>query len=68
MKLEIDCVRDVLLELEKLPVDCHTSSTFSSSIDKYGSDNVEYTLAKLKEAQYINADIRLFPNGQYDCY
>ena len=68
MKLDIECVRDVLLELEALPVDCHTVNDFPDSIAKHGVDNVEYTLAKLKEADYINADIRLFPNGQYDFY
>lgn len=68
MKLDIDCVRDVLLELEQLPVDCHTMNSFPSSISKHGEKNVEYVLAKLKEAGYINADIRLFPNGQYDYY
>lgn len=68
MKLDIECIRDVLLELEELPVDCYTVNEFSSSIAKHGEDNVEYTLAKLNEAGYINADIRLHPNGQYDCY
>lgn len=68
MKLDINCVRDVLLELEKLPVACHTVDTFQDSIAKHGTENVEYTLAKLKEADYINADIRLFEVGQYDYY
>lgn len=68
MKLNIDCVRDVLLELEELPVDCHTPESFQGSVKKYGIENVEYTLSKLKEAEYINADIQLYPNGQYDYY
>lgn len=68
MKLDIECVRDVLLELEELPVDCHTVDDFPHSLAKHGTENVEYTLAKLNEAGYINADIRLYPSGQYDYY
>lgn len=68
MKLDIDCVRDVLLELEELPIDCHTPVSFPKSNSVHGEENVEYTLAKLKEAGYINADIRQYPNGQYDFY
>lgn len=68
MKLDIDCVRDVLLELEALPLDCHIVDSFRDSIAKHGVSNVEYTLAKLNDAGYINADIRLFPNGQYEYY
>ena len=66
MKLDIDCVRDILLEFEDLPVGCHTPYSFPKSISENGIENVEYTLAKLKEAGYINADIRLYPSGQYD--
>lgn len=68
MKLDINCVRDVLLELEKLPVDCHTVDTFQDSIAHHGVENVEYTLAKLAEAKYINANIKLYEVGQYDFY
>ncbi len=66
MKLDIDCVRDVLLELEKLPVDCHTVYTFQESIARHGVENVEYTLAKLSEANYIKANICLWESGEYD--
>ncbi|MBE6943834.1 MAG: DUF2513 domain-containing protein [Ruminococcaceae bacterium] len=68
MKLNIDCIRDTLLELEKLPVDCHTVYTFQKSIERHGIENVEYTLAKLQEADYIKADIRLHEAGRYDFY
>lgn len=64
MKLEIDCVRDILLEFEDLPVGCYSPFIFERSVAKYGIDNVEYTLKKLSEAGYINADIYAFPNGQ----
>lgn len=68
MKLDIDCVRDVLLEFEKLPLSCYTPYNFPASIKKHGIDNVEYSLAKLKEAGYINADIPQCSNGQYEFY
>lgn len=68
MKLDIDCVRDILLELEQLPLGCYTPNNFLSSIKKHGIDDVEYCLAKLKETGYINADIRQYQSGQYDYY
>lgn len=68
MKLDIDCVRDVLLEFEELPINCYTPYIFKKSISQHGEDAVEYALAKLNEAGYIRADIRTFQNGQYDYY
>lgn len=68
MKLDMDCVRDILLEFEELPLACHTPCSFPSSIAQHGEDAVCYTLAKLSEGKYINADVQRFPNGQYDFY
>lgn len=68
MKLDIDCVRDVLLEFEEFPLNCHTPYDFKKSIAKHGESAVEYALAKLNEAGYIRADIRSFQNGLYDYY
>lgn len=68
MKLDIDCVRDVLLEFETLDVSCHTVHDFPNSVAKHGLTSIDYTLAKLKEANYISADIRLLPSGYYECY
>ena len=55
MKLDIDCVRDVLIELESFPIGSYTISSFQKSIEIYGTDCVLYTLVKLTEAGYINA-------------
>ena len=55
MKLNIDCVRDVLLELESFSMGSYDSDSFIKSIEKYGDDNVTYSLVKLTEAKYINA-------------
>ena len=63
MKLDIDCVRDVLLEFEELPLGCYTPYDFPKAVGKYGIQNTEYTLAKLDEAKYINAEIMQLPNG-----
>ena len=56
MKLNIDCVRDVLLELESFPMGSCSIKSFENSINKYGRDDVAYTLMKLIEAKYINAE------------
>lgn len=68
MKLDMDCVRDVLIELEELPLDCHTPFSFSNSVNLHGIDDVCYTLAKLHEGNYINAEVHRLTSGQYDFY
>lgn len=55
MKLDIDCVRDILIELESFPIGYYTISSFQKSIGIYGTERVLYTLVKLTEAGYINA-------------
>lgn len=55
MKLQIECVKDVLEELEGLPIGAHTLGSFPKSIEKHGPEDVLYTLVKLSEAEYINA-------------
>ena len=55
MRLDIDCVRDVMLELEGFPIGSFHVSSFKESIEKYGYDAVVYTLTKLIEADFINA-------------
>lgn len=64
MKLQLECVKDILEELEELPIGSHNLHTFQKSIDKYGEDDVIYTLAKLSEAEYINADVRRTMDGR----
>lgn len=61
MKLNQDCVRDILLELEE-KLDLNTQLfkndllTFSS-YEKYEENDFFYTLLKLTEAGYLNAKI-----------
>lgn len=58
MRLNQNCIRDILLELEDtLDYDDHinlsTMSTFTSW-KKYGEKDFLYTISKLSEAKYIN--------------
>ena len=62
MKLTIECVRDVLLEIEDLPWGRNTPSDLKTSIKKHGQEPVMYTLAKLDEAQYINCQKAFVPS------
>lgn len=60
MELNHDCVRQVLLDLENnlgLPNNPHDFKDviFPKTFDTYGKDNVEYTLLKLRDANYIDA-------------
>lgn len=66
MKLNIECVRDVLLEFEAFPMGVYSVSSFKNSIEKYGEENVTYSLFKLYEAKYINAskDSGMTQDGQ----
>ena len=54
MKLKIECVKDVLEELEDLPIGAHTLANLPKSIQKHGAEDVLYTVVKLFEAQFIN--------------
>lgn len=67
LKLDIDCVRDVMLELEEFPMGYQLLSAFKKSIEKHGEDNVVYTLSKLDEAKFINAEIGIDESGYPHC-
>lgn len=56
MKLKIECVKDVMEELECLPIGAHTLGAFQKSIEKHGQEDVLYTIVKLSEAKYINGE------------
>lgn len=65
MKLNFDCMRDVLLEAEKLPLSQSLSfSTLLDALDKkYSRDDIIYSCIKLDEAGYISARIRSYDNN-----
>lgn len=56
MKLNVDCVRDILLEFETFPMGVYFANSFNESIKKYSYSEVLYCLLKLSEAGYINAE------------
>ena len=64
MKLNIDCVRDVLLEFETFPIGCYFVESFKKSIEHYDQEAVLYVLVKLTEADYINADYYRTEDGK----
>ena len=65
MKLNYDCVRSVLLTVEKsktideeLNINPVTVETIFEQLPKYEDNEILYTIEKLKEAGYINATIQ----------
>lgn len=55
MKLDCDCVREILIEVEKKPF--HTSLTLDDlyeAIPRFSSDEIEYCCLKLNEANFLN--------------
>lgn len=55
MKLDFDCVRDILLECEKTSLNQHLLlGQLSSALPKYSEDEIAYNCLKLKEAGYIS--------------
>ena len=65
MKLDIECVRDVLLELETFPIGVYLVGSLENSIANHGRENVEYTLVKLSEANYVNVQYCRMTNGSF---
>ena len=54
MKLNLDCVRDVLLQCEKMGYNEHLRlDDLKTSLPKYSEDEIEYTCLKLSEADYL---------------
>lgn len=68
MKLDAECVRSVLLELEEKPLGVYLPDDLSESFSKYGMENVEYAILKLNEAGYIRAGISETLSGDYEIF
>lgn len=59
MKLNIDCVRDVLLQCENIPLNNSLKlSELANALPKYSEDEIVYTCLKLKEADYLHIVIK----------
>ena len=54
MKLDIDCVRDILLAVEEKGFRETFSINDLKEITHYSSDQIEYTCFKLSEADYLD--------------
>ena len=64
MKLDLNCVRDILFLCEKslglnddLSWKCLRLSDFDKQITKYSKETIAYTLVLLHEADYINCNV-----------
>lgn len=71
MKLNYDCIRSVLLTVEKsktideeLNLNPLTVETIFEQLPKYEDNEILYTIEKLKEAGYINAALQ-FAAGHF---
>ena len=66
MRLNADCMRAILLEIEKQPLNSSLRlSELKNAISDFESDEVEYAVLKLDEADFINATIAHYDNGYY---
>lgn len=66
MKLNPNCVRDILIELEKL--EFHEEITIdelSSNLPSYNESEITYCCFKLIEADYITANVFDCIDGEY---
>jgi hypothetical protein len=64
MQLTPDCIRDVLLELETFHIGVYKVDSFQNCLLHYSSEQILYTLIKLYEGAYINAQLIRSSDGQ----
>lgn len=57
MKMNMDCIRDILLEAEDFPLEPYGVESLSNSIEKYGEECVEYNVLKLIESGLVRGVI-----------
>ena len=63
MKLNMDCIRSVLLEAETLPLHGEmTLDALCSALPSYDKDDIIYTLFKLSEAKYLSVSTSYYDN------
>ena len=64
MQLTPDFIRDVLLELETFHIGVYKVDSFQNCLLHYSSEQILYTLIKLYEGAYINAQLIRSSDGQ----
>lgn len=68
MRLNNDCVRDLLLAIEENVGLKEYMSIDSLQLKSYSQDDLQYTALKLEEAGYINAKVSKYLDGSMDIY
>ena len=64
MRLNADCVRGVLLEMEKIPYgQSLRPKALYSALKTFSEDDINYSIIKLKEVGYIDAVISESDDG-----
>lgn len=63
MKLNTECMKDVMLEFESFGFEYITEKSFKKSIEKHGYDDVLHSLVKLTDEYYINASYERTQDG-----
>lgn len=67
MKLNPDCIRDILLKMEDTPYqeDIYPDQLYETLPD-YAHDEIDYTILKMNEAGFISATIQKYLDGSVD--
>lgn len=62
MRLNIDCIRDILLTIESAKFNqTFTLPELCKELSKYNKDEIHYTCAKLCEGKYLDAVMKPYP-------
>lgn len=70
MRLNHECVRDIFLALENNLIFGESVDSFENfkeldSLDKYSDDELQYTLSKIEETNYLNMTTRYIDGSLY---
>lgn len=67
MKLNPDCIRDILLKMEDAPYqeDIYPNQLYETLPD-YARDEIDYAILKMREAGFISANIQKYLDGSVD--
>lgn len=64
MKLNPDCIRDILLQLEQAPFgESVYPDQLYDNLPNYSHDDIDYSILKMEEAGFINATVEHFLSG-----
>lgn len=65
MKLNVECMRDVLMELEQASYNESVRIQYlHEKLSEYSQDEIDYTIIKLEEAGFVDAVIANYNNGK----